>query len=149
MRLRVVYVIQYGALLTHCAPAAPTNPHCCSDVGNLSYSSDDRSVRAAFERFGELTDCFLPTDRETGRPRGFAFVTYADRKSADDASRELNETELDGRRIRVEVSKPRGSGGGGGGRGGYGGGGGGTLVEPSCCVVCVAGCAVARVSCCE
>jgi nucleolin len=88
-------------------------------VGNLAYDTTEDTVRSIFEKHGEISDCFLPTDRDSGKPRGFAFVTMA----AEDARRAMSEvdgTEVDGRPLRVSESKPKGGGGGGGG-GGYGG----------------------------
>ena len=95
-------------------------------VGNLSYDTTEVSLRDAFAAFGSVSDCFVPTDRDSGRPRGFAFVTMP-AKEAEEAMMKMNETELDGRTIRVNESRPRNSdrGGGRGGRGGYGGGRGG------------------------
>jgi len=96
-------------------------------VGNLSYDTTEVSLKDAFEKHGPVSDCFLPTDRDSGRPRGFGFVTMVS-ADAEKALNALNQTDLDGRAIRVNVSQPRGSGGGGRGggrgRGGYGGGGG-------------------------
>lgn len=78
-----------------------------------------------FEQYGPVTDCFLPTDRDTGRVRGFAFVTMP-AKEAEQACAKVNGLELDGRTLRVNEAQPKGMGGGGrgGGRGGYGGDGG-------------------------
>jgi len=90
-------------------------------VGNLSYDTTEVSLRDAFAAFGSVSDCFVPTDRDSGRPRGFAFVTMP-AKEAEEAMMKMNETELDGRTIRVNESRPRNSDRGGG-RGGYGGGG--------------------------
>lgn len=92
-------------------------------VGNLSFDTTEVSLRDAFSEFGTVSDCFLPTDRDSGRPRGFAFVTMPS-KEAEEAMNKMNETELDGRTIRVNESRPRGDRGGGGGGGGYRGGGG-------------------------
>ena len=75
---------------------------------------------------GEVREVALPTDRESGRPRGFAFVTMADAQAAQNAIAQLNGSELDGRQIRVDEAQERsGGGGGGGGGGGFRGGGGG------------------------
>jgi RNA recognition motif-containing protein len=93
-------------------------------VGNLSYDTTEVSLRDAFAEFGTVSDCFLPTDRESGRPRGFAFVTMP-ASNAEEAMNKMNEAELDGRTIRVNESRPRESGGGGGRGGGGGGRGGG------------------------
>ena len=98
-------------------------------VGNLPYSIDDAELRSAFEQFGDVEDVHVPMDRDTGNPRGFAFVTLATREAGDSAIGELDGTDLGGRRIRVsealERSPDRGSGGGGGGGGGQRRGGGG------------------------
>jgi RNA recognition motif-containing protein len=101
-------------------------------VGGLSWDTDDASLREAFEEFGEVTDAKVITDRETGRSRGFGFVTFADGAAADEAVEKMDGQTLDGRSVRVNEAHERtggGGGGGGGGRrgggGGYGGGGGG------------------------
>ena len=92
-------------------------------VGGLAWATTDDSLRAHFEPFGEVTDAKVITDRDTGRSRGFGFVTFAEGDSAASAQSELHGTELDGRSIRVDQATERG--GGGGGRGGPRGGGGG------------------------
>ncbi len=94
-------------------------------VGNLNFNSTAESVRAAFTAFGEVTDVHLPTDRTTGQPRGFAFVTMGTSESAAKAIAEMNGAMLDGRPLRVNEAEERQKGGGGGGGGGFGGGGGG------------------------
>jgi len=101
-------------------------------VGGLSWNTTDDGLRQAFERFGEITEARIITDRETGRSRGFGFVTFTDGQAATGAIAEMDGTELDGRNIKVNEAenKPREGGGGyrgGGGGGGYnrGGGGGG------------------------
>jgi RNA recognition motif-containing protein len=94
-------------------------------VGGLSWGTDDHGLRQAFEQFGEVIDAKVITDRETGRSRGFGFVTFADASAADEAIDQMNENQLDGRSIRVTEANERPAGGGGGGRGGFGGGGGG------------------------
>jgi RNA recognition motif-containing protein len=101
-------------------------------VGGLSWNTDDRGLHAAFERFGEVLEATVITDRETGRSRGFGFVTLADAAAAADAMEQMNGAILDGRTLNVNEAQERsggggrgGRGGGGGGRGGYGGGGGG------------------------
>eukprot|EP00565_Helicotheca_tamesis_P002227 CAMPEP_0185735830 /NCGR_PEP_ID=MMETSP1171-20130828/26265_1 /TAXON_ID=374046 /ORGANISM="Helicotheca tamensis, Strain CCMP826" /LENGTH=217 /DNA_ID=CAMNT_0028406263 /DNA_START=21 /DNA_END=670 /DNA_ORIENTATION=+ len=92
-------------------------------VGNLSYDTDESRLRSTFGEFGTITDVFLPVDRmNNNRPRGFGFVTFADKESADNAVAKLNDTELDGRTIRVNESRPPGARSGGGGGGGGGGG---------------------------
>lgn len=102
-------------------------------VGGLSWDTTDQSLRAAFERFGVVTDAKVITDRETGRSRGFAFVTFDDADAAKAAIAAMDGSMLDGRTVRVNEAeeKPRtggggfGGGGGGGGRGGDRGGRGG------------------------
>ena len=93
-------------------------------VGGLSWDTDDQGLRAAFENFGGISEAKVITDRETGRSRGFGFVTFSENGCASDAAAQMNGTSLDGRTIRVDVAQERERGGGGGG-GGYGGGGGG------------------------
>ena len=90
-------------------------------IGNLSFSSTEDELRTVFERHGEVASVSVITDRETGRPRGFAFVEMDDASAADDAIRALDGSELGGRSIRVNEAQDRS--GGGGGRGGGGGGG--------------------------
>jgi len=94
-------------------------------VGNLSFDSSEEDVQRLFSEYGEVTSVALPTDRETGRPRGFGFVEMSNEDAAKAISA-LNDTDFGGRRLNVNEAKPREprSGGGGGG-GGYGGGGGG------------------------
>jgi RNA recognition motif-containing protein len=97
-------------------------------VGGLSWSTDDDGLRQAFERFGNLSDAKVITDRETGRSRGFGFVTFDDADAAKNAMTEMDGTSLQGRQIKVNEAEEKqrgGGGGGGGGRGGFGGGGGG------------------------
>ncbi|NUP14345.1 MAG: RNA-binding protein [Polyangiaceae bacterium] len=90
-------------------------------VGNLSFNASTESVRSAFESMGQVTDVHLVTDRETGRSRGFAFVTMGSQDEANRAISTMNGTMLDGRPLRVneaEERQPRGGGGGGGFDGG-------------------------------
>lgn len=98
-------------------------------VGNLSFNTTADGVRTAFQQFGTVSDVHLVTDRETGRSRGFAFVTMGTTEEAAKAIEGMDGKTLDGRPLRVneaEQRQPRGGGGGGGGgyRGGGGGGGG-------------------------
>ncbi len=93
-------------------------------VGGLSWDTDDGALRRAFESFGEVDDAKVITDRETGRSRGFGFVTLVDDAAAEKAIAEMDGAELDGRAIRVNEAHERAPRGGGGG-GGFGGGGGG------------------------
>ena len=98
-------------------------------VGNLSFNTSADGVRTAFEQFGTVSDVHLVTDRETGRARGFAFVTMGTPDEAAKAIQGMDGKTVDGRALRVneaEERQQRGGGGGGGGhRGGGGGGGGG------------------------
>jgi len=94
-------------------------------VGNLSWNTTDDTLRNAFSDFGTVLDSIVMRDRETGRSRGFGFVTFGSAQEADAAISGLNEQEVDGRRIKVNIANARGGGGGGGGGGSYGGGGGG------------------------
>jgi RNA recognition motif-containing protein len=97
-------------------------------VGNLPFTATEAEVRTLFSEHGTVESVSLPTDRETGRPRGFGFVEMSQADSAR-AIQNLNGKELGGRPLRVNEAqdKPRTGGGGGGGgyRGGGGGGGGG------------------------
>lgn len=81
-------------------------------VGNLSFDSTEESVRSFFEKYGTVTDCFLPSDRDTGKPRGFAFVTMP-AADAQTAVRMADGGDLDGRAIRVNEAQPKGGAGGG------------------------------------
>ena len=94
-------------------------------VGNLDFNTTRTEVQDLFSQVGTVQDVFLPMDRESGRPRGFAFVEYANDEDAAQAIEKFNGYQLGGRALRVNAAedRPR-SGGGGGGRGGYGGGGG-------------------------
>jgi len=87
-------------------------------IGGLSWDTDDRGLRAAFERFGALDDVKVITDRETDRSRGFGFVTFADSADASRAIEEMNGAVLDGRTLNVNEAQER-QRGGGGGRGRY------------------------------
>jgi len=105
-------------------------------VGNLSYNTDDESLRKAFEAHGEVSSAQVIIDRETGKSRGFGFVEMPDQSAAEAAIKALNGADLDGRNISVNQARPKtersdrggdrgGRGGdrGGGDRGGGGGGG--------------------------
>ena len=101
-------------------------------VGNLSWDTNEDTLRDTFAADGRtVTDAKIVTDRETGKPRGFAFVEMSSDAEAQACIQALDGVELDGRNIKVNEAQerqPRGGGGGGGGGrggGGYGGGGGG------------------------
>ena len=101
-------------------------------VGNLPFRAEQEDVIELFAAFGEVTNCALPLERDTGRKRGFAFVEMADDAAEAAAIEALQGAELMGRPLRINKAEPRGSaprrgggGYGGGGGGGYGGGGGG------------------------
>lgn len=81
-------------------------------VGNLSWNTRDESLYEAFSQFGEVTDAKVITDRETGRSRGFGFVTFADEQAGQDAMSAMDGQELDGRPIRVNEAQERRNGGG-------------------------------------
>src|SRR5690349_24746714 len=103
-------------------------------VGNLDFKVTENDLQDAFAAYGTVVEANLVTDRATGRPRGFAFVTMSTPEEAQKAIEALNGASVDGRALTVNVARPReerpgggGGGGGGGRRGGYdrGGGGGG------------------------
>ena len=91
-------------------------------VGNLSFNTGSDTLRDAFAKFGEVTDVHLVTDRETGQPRGFGFVTMGNSAAAQAAFAGMNDSTLEGRALRVNEAEER-QGGGGGRGGGFGGGG--------------------------
>ncbi len=93
-------------------------------VGNLPFRAEREDVIQLFAPFGEVLNCSLPLERDTGRKRGFAFIEMADEAIESKAIDGLQGTELMGRPLRINKAEPRGSGGSRrGGRGGYGGGG--------------------------
>jgi len=99
-------------------------------VGNLPFRAEKEDVAELFAPFGEVANCSLPLERDTGRKRGFAFVEMADDDSENRAIEALQGAELMGRPLRINKAEPRSGGGGGAGGprrggGGYGGGGGG------------------------
>lgn len=101
-------------------------------VGNLSYQVTQDALTEVFKEYGEVKRVQIPTDRETGRVRGFAFVEMGTDAEEQAAIQALDGAEWLGRDLKVNKAKPKeeggdrgGSFGGGGGRGGYGGGGGG------------------------
>jgi len=96
-------------------------------VGNISFRATPDMIRSEFAEFGEVSDVHLPMDRETGRMRGFAFVTMATDDGAQKAIAGMNNKSIEGRPLVVNEARPapagdrppRGPGGGGGGRSGY------------------------------
>ena len=99
-------------------------------VGNLSYQTTQEDLQAAFSQYGAVERVSIVTDRDTGQPRGFAFVEMTERRDAETAISQLNGAELNGRALNVNEARPKPAGGSGhgGGRGGFGrgkGGGGG------------------------
>lgn len=90
-------------------------------VGNLPWSTTTDDLYAMFQQYGAVTRAQIITDRETGRSRGFGFVEMANEAEANAAIAALNNQDMNGRPLTVNVAKPREAGGGGG----YGGGGGG------------------------
>jgi len=96
-------------------------------VGNLPWRATDAQLTQLFGAHGEVVDARIVTDRETGRSRGFGFVTMANADAAQNAIRALNGHSLEGRSLVVNEAREQQGGGGGGGGGGFrrGGGGGG------------------------
>ena len=105
-------------------------------VGNLPFRAEQEDIIELFSTYGEVTNCALPLERDTGRKRGFAFVEMSDEAAEASAIEALQGAELMGRSLRINKAEPRGSAprrdfggggnyGGGGGGGNYGGGGGG------------------------
>jgi len=94
-------------------------------VGNLNYRSSETELEDLFGQFGQVDEVAIITDRETGRSRGFAFVTMAEEDAGNQAIETLNGNDFDGRSLVVNEAKPRENSGGGGGGGGRHGGGGG------------------------
>jgi RNA recognition motif-containing protein len=92
-------------------------------VGNLSFDLDEQAIRGAFEACGTVTDVYIASDKMTGRPRGFAFVTMSTPDEAKNAIETLNGKDLAGRAITVNEARPKEAGAGG--NRGFGGGGGG------------------------
>ena len=92
-------------------------------VGNLSFNTTEVELRDLFSQYGAVTETKMVADRETGRPRGFAFIEMGTEQEAKAAIDELNGRELGGRQLTVNEAQERSSGGGGGG--GRGGGGNG------------------------
>ena len=95
-------------------------------VGNMSFKTTEDTLRDLFGQHGTVDEVALVNDRETGRPRGFAFVTMSNDDEARAAIDAINGQDFEGRALNVNEARPKTEGGGGGGgRGGFGGGGGG------------------------
>ncbi|KAJ3674448.1 hypothetical protein LUZ60_005064 [Juncus effusus] len=114
--------------------AAPDVEYRCF-VGGLAWATDDRALEEAFKNYGDVLESKIINDRETGRSKGYGFVTFSSEEAMNEAIEKMNGQDLDGRTITVNQAQSRqsrGGGGGGygggrreGGGGGYGGGGGG------------------------
>ena len=87
-------------------------------VGSLSWNTKDDGLHSAFSQYGEITEAKVITDRDTGRSRGFGFVTFVQDADADKAIAEMNGKDLDGRPIKVSIAQERGPRPGGVGPGG-------------------------------
>jgi cold-inducible RNA-binding protein len=87
-------------------------------VGNLSYQTTQEELHAAFSAYGNVERVSVVTDRDSGQPRGFAFVEMTEARDAETAISQLNGAELNGRALNVNEARPKTSGGGGGGFGG-------------------------------
>tara|TARA_R110002096_G_scaffold23511_3_gene74818 strand:+ start:1694 stop:2149 length:456 start_codon:yes stop_codon:yes gene_type:complete len=96
-------------------------------IGNLPYETSEIDLREFLSAYEPIVDLHMPLDRDTGRPRGFAFVTLSSREAGEGAVEALDGTEMDGRQVRIREAedRPRAGGPGGGGGGGAPGGGGG------------------------
>ncbi|MCK4873643.1 MAG: RNA-binding protein [Phycisphaerales bacterium] len=94
-------------------------------VGNLNFTTTESTLNELFSQHGEIEEAVIITDRDTGRPRGFGFVTMASDEQGRAAIEAINGMEFEGRTLNVNEAKPKAprSGGFGGGRGGGGGGG--------------------------
>jgi cold-inducible RNA-binding protein len=95
-------------------------------VGNLNYQTTQDDLYSAFSQYGAVERVNIVTDRDTGQPRGFAFVEMTEKRDAETAISQLNGAELHGRAMNVNEARPKPTGGSahGGGRGGSGRGGG-------------------------
>nr|XP_009794537.1 PREDICTED: glycine-rich RNA-binding protein GRP1A-like [Nicotiana sylvestris] len=100
-----------------CSKVAAKVEYSCF-IGGLTWATTDRTLADTFGTYGEVLDSKIINDRETGRSRGFGFVTFKDEKCMRDAIEGMNGQELDDRNITVNEAQARGSGGGGGGYGG-------------------------------
>jgi cold-inducible RNA-binding protein len=94
-------------------------------VGNLSFGTTEQDIRSLFEAHGSVDRVNIVTDRDTGQPRGFAFVEMTNDAEGDKAIDAINGKEVGGRALNVNEARPKSEGGGGGRGRGFGGGGGG------------------------
>jgi cold-inducible RNA-binding protein len=85
-------------------------------VGNMSFNTSEDALRTAFGQFGSVTDVYIANDRETGRPRGFAFVTMGTEAESKAAIEKMNGADLDGRALTVNEARPKEASAGGAGR---------------------------------
>jgi len=76
-------------------------------IGNLSFNTTEDGLRDAFGQFGDITDIYVAMDRETGRPRGFAFITFSNADESSAAISGMDGKELDGRNLKVNEAKPK------------------------------------------
>jgi len=96
-----------GNTLTAAKPTTIITMNSKLYVGNLSFNTSEAGIRSAFEPFGALTDVYVAMDRDSGRPRGFAFVTFNSAEESQVAAEKMNGTELDGRTLTVNEAKPK------------------------------------------
>jgi cold-inducible RNA-binding protein len=90
-------------------------------VGNLSFGTTEQVIRSLFERYGTVDRVNIVTDRDSGQPKGFAFVEMANDAEGNNAIAAINGQEVGGRALTVNEARPKTSGGGGGGGRGRGG----------------------------
>ena len=95
-------------------------------VGNLPFSATEESLKEVFSRYGTVETVTIITDRSTGQSKGFGFIELSTKQEATEAISKLNNSEMDGRTLKVSEALPQAPRDGGGARGGYGGGGRGT-----------------------
>lgn len=117
---------QVGARAKSFGDQAPKEPSSTLFVGNISFNADENTITEHFAEHGTIQAVRLPTDRETGAPKGYGYVEFSSIEEATAAFEAMNGADIEGRNIRLDYATQRdNSGGGGGGRGGFGGGRGG------------------------